>query len=68
MNFTVEEINVISIYHTNSREQTISKLQEILEDVDAEMYSIILTSISKLHDLSDAEFKQMTFDAATEEI
>ncbi|MBR3634562.1 MAG: hypothetical protein IKN47_00070 [Lachnospiraceae bacterium] len=60
--FSVEEENVISIYHGRTRELTIVSLIRVLEHVkDEKMRKVIISCIEKLADISDQDFDSHNF-------
>ena len=62
MNFTIEEINLMCIYDTSSREILLNDLIAGLNDVyDREMISIFKKTIEKLEKLTDNEFEDIGF-------
>ena len=59
MNFTFEEINLLCIYNTGSRQGLISALREMrsyLESDEAELRNLTDSALSKLEAMSDADF------------
>lgn len=70
--FTVEEINLISIFteedvafDLESREKVIKGISDAMEHLeDDEMVELSLRVIVKLNDLTDQEFTEMEFVAA----
>lgn len=62
MKFTVDEMNVISIYDTTDRKKLIVRLNEILPHIDdEEMSEITRAAISKLERMTDEEFSSTEF-------
>jgi len=62
MDFTVEEINLMCIYDTSSREALLYDLSVGLRDVyDPEMISIFKSLISKLGKLTSEGFIEVGF-------
>jgi len=60
--FSVEEINLMCIYDTSSRESLLSDLRASLADVyDPEMREVFESTIAKLEVLSDGEFSEIGF-------
>lgn len=60
--FTVEEINFICCCFADTREETISKIFEVLPDIeDKDMLAIGERVINKLDDMSDEEFTVYSF-------
>ena len=57
MNFTVEEINLMCIYHTSDRYILIKEMETALPFVrDVEMRSLMANTLNKLYGTSDADF------------
>ena len=55
--FTIEEINLLCIYDTDTRESLLADLRVALPDVfDPELREIIENSIRKLEGMTDAEY------------
>lgn len=62
MKFSVDEMNVISIYDTSDRINLIARLTEILPRIDdEEMAEITSSAISKLECMTDSEFSATEF-------
>lgn len=62
MKFSVDEMNVISIYDTSDRINLIARLTEILPRIDdEEMAEITSSAISKLERMTDSEFSATEF-------
>ena len=58
--FTVEEINLLCIYSTDTRDGLLDDLRVALPDVsDPELREIIVNSIRKLEDMTDAEYIEL---------
>lgn len=64
--FSVEEINLISIYHTGTRGAVIEKMTAALPDMDSEFQELARRTLDKLHHLNDDEFSQLSIDPADE--
>ena len=63
--FSAEEINLMCIYDTTSRQGLLSDLRAGLADVyDPEMREVFESTITKLERLSDDEFSEIGFYAA----
>ena len=55
--FTVEEINLLCIYSTETRAGLLADLRQALPDVtDPELREIIKTAAAKLETMTDAEY------------
>lgn len=63
--FTVEETNLICIYHTGTRADLISelsKMKKCLEKDETELLDLTESVISKLSTMSDNEFDKIIAD------
>lgn len=61
--FTVEEINFICCCFADTREETISKIFEVLPKIeDKDMLAIGERVINKLDDMSDEDFIERRFN------
>ena len=54
MNFSVEEENLICMYHTSDRRRTMARILAALPDVDTEMRRLANGVIAKLERMTDA--------------
>jgi hypothetical protein len=61
LDFTAEETNLIAIYATKSRAETIARITEALPYMDEAMRDIALRSVEKLTAMSDDEFDETVF-------
>lgn len=61
MHFTVEEENLICIYHNADRRRTIGKITAALPDMDGDMRALARQTITKLEAMTDADFEDMRF-------
>jgi hypothetical protein len=59
--FTAEEANLIAIYATKSKAETVAQITEAVPYMDTDMRGIALRSAEKLTAMSDDEFDNMTF-------
>ena len=66
MNFSVEEENLICIYHTSDRRRTMARMLAALSDIDTEMRRLANSTIAKLERMTDADFDGQGFDFAGE--
>ena len=62
MNFSVEEENLIYMYHTSDRRWTMARMLAALPDMDAEMWRLANGVIAKLERMTDAAFDGQRFD------
>ena len=56
--FTIEEENLICIYHKHDRRRTIAAISDALPDMDADMRPLAEQTIHKLHNITDAAFEE----------
>ena len=61
MNFSVEEENLICMYHTSDRRRTMARMLAALPDVDTEMRRLANSTIAKLERMTDADFDGQRF-------
>ncbi len=61
MHFTVEEENLICMYHNADRRRTIGKITAALPDMDGDMRALARQTITKLEAMMDADFEDMRF-------
>ena len=59
--FTIEEENLICIYHKYDRRRTIAAISDALPDMDADMRSLAEQTIHKLHNMTDVAFEEAQF-------
>lgn len=59
--FTIEEENLICIYHKHGRRRTIAAISDVLPDMDADMRPLAEQTIHKLHNMTDAAFEEAQF-------
>ncbi|WP_250228663.1 transposon-transfer assisting family protein [Anaeropeptidivorans aminofermentans] len=64
--FTVEEINLISIYHTGTRDAIIEEMTAALPHMDSEFQELTRNTMDKLNGLTDDEFSHLALDPADE--
>ena len=62
MNFSVDEENLICIYHTFDRRRTMARMLAALPDMDTEMRRLVNGTIAKLERMTDADFDGRRFD------
>lgn len=65
--FTVEEINLISIYHTGTRRELIEEMTAALPDMDSDFQELARRVVNKLEGINDDEFSQLALDPADEQ-
>lgn len=61
MHFTVEEENLICMYHNADRRRTIGRITAALPDMDGDMRALARQTITKLEAMTDADFEDMRF-------
>jgi len=63
-NFTVEEINLISIYNTGTRRELIGEMTAALPFMENDMRELAGQTLKKLNALTDDEYLQLAIDPA----
>ena len=61
MHFTVEEENLICIYHNADRRRTIGKITVVLPDMAENMRALAQQTLSKLERMMDADYDGQKF-------
>jgi len=61
MHFTVEEENLICMYHNADRRRMISRLTAALPDMDEDMRALAQHTLSKLERMTDADYDGQKF-------
>ena len=64
--FTVEETNLLSIYHEGSKAQLMENMTAALPYMDADMRELAKRTISKVNALTDEEYAELALYAADE--
>lgn len=64
--FTVEEANLLSIYHEGGKAQLIENMTAALPYMDADMRVLAERTISKVDALTDEEYAELALYAADE--
>ena len=67
MNFSVEEENLICMYHTSDRRRTMARMLTALPDMDTEMRWLANGTIAKLERMTDAELALQPGEIADQE-
>ena len=62
MHFTVEEENLICMYHNSDRRRTIGKITAALPDMDGDMRVLAQQTHSKLEHMTDADYDNQKFN------
>lgn len=65
--FTVEEINLMGIYSTGTRQGLISEITAALPYMENDMRELAGRTIQKLNAMTDDEYLQLAIDPAIEE-
>ena len=66
MNFSVEEENLICMYHTSDRRRTMARMRAARPDMDTEMRQLTKGTIAKLERMTDTDFDGQRFDFTRE--
>lgn len=66
MYFTVEEENLLCLYHNAKRRRTAANLRTVLPDMDKEMATLACQTADKLDAMSDADFEAQRFQLTDE--
>ncbi|WP_301959095.1 transposon-transfer assisting family protein [uncultured Clostridium sp.] len=66
MHFTVEEENLICIYHNADRRRTIGKITAVLPDMDENMRALAQQTLSKLERMTDSDYDNQKFQFTDE--
>lgn len=60
--FTVEEENLICMYHNTDRRRTLAGISDALQNMDEDMRQLAEQTIHKLHNMIDAAFEEAKFN------
>ena len=66
MNFSVEEENLICMYHTSDRRRTMGKITAALPDMDGDMLVLDQQTLSKLERMTDTDYDNQKFNFTDE--
>ena len=66
MHFTVEEENLICLYHNADRRRTMGKITAALTDMDENMRSLAQQTLSKLERMTDSNYDNQKFQFTDE--
>jgi len=66
MYFTVEEENLICLYHKSDRRRTVAAVRAAMPDMDEEMRMLACQTADKLDAMSDADFAAQRFQFTDE--
>lgn len=61
MHFTVEEENLICMYHNADRRRTMGRLTAALPDMDEDMWALAQQTLSKLERMTDGDYDGQKF-------
>lgn len=61
MHFTVEEENLICMYHNADRRRTMGKITTALPDMDENMRALAQQTLSKLERMTDSDYDNQKF-------
>lgn len=64
--FTVEETNLLSIYHEGSKTQLVENMTAALPYMDEDMRELAKRTLSKVTSLTEAEYAELAVYAADE--
>ena len=64
--FTVEEMNLLSIYRGETKEEVTEKIAFALSFMDKDMRKLAKRTVKKVNSLSDQEFAALSIDSADE--
>ena len=64
--FTVEETNLLSIYHEDGKAQLMENMTAALPYMDADMREFAKRTLSKVNALTDEEYAELSLYAADE--
>lgn len=64
--FTVEEMNLLSIYRGENKEEATEKIAFALSFMDKDMRKLAKRTVKKVNSLSDQEFAALSIDPADE--
>lgn len=61
MNLPTQQHNLVALYHSGSRMDTIAQLREAIHDVDEpDVRADLMSAIAALEDMSDMDFDALT--------
>lgn len=66
MKFTIEETNLLSIYHEGSKAQFTENINAVLPFMDEDMRELAKRTLSKVDALTEEEFAELAIYAAEE--
>lgn len=65
--FTVEEINLISIYDSGTRSATVEEMTAALVFMDSDIQELAGHTLDKLNAMTDEEYLQLSINPADEQ-
>ena len=66
MYFTIEEENLICLYHKSDRRRTMARLWAALPDMAEDMRALARQTLDKLDAMNDADFEDQQFHFTAE--
>ena len=66
ISFTVEEENLICMYHNADRRRTIGKITAALPEMDRDMRALAQQTLSKLERMTDSDYDNQKFNFTDE--
>ena len=66
MHFTVEEENLICLYHNADRRRTMGKITAALPDMDGDLRALAQQTLSKLELMTDTDYDNQKFNFTVE--
>lgn len=66
MHFAVEEENLLCMYHNADRRRTMCKITAALPDMDGDMRTLALQTLSKLERMTDSDYDGQKFQSTYE--
>lgn len=64
--FTVEEMNLLHIYHDSSRQELVGNINAALPFMDGDMKELAGRTLAKIDALTEAEYAELAVYAADE--
>ena len=64
--FTIEEMNLLHIYHESTKQELIGNINAALPFMDADMRELAGRTIQKIDALTETEYAELTVYAADE--
>ncbi len=64
--FTVEEMNLLHIYHDSSRQELVGNITAALPFMEPDMWELAARTLAKIDALTEAEYAELAVYAADE--